>query len=96
MRHESGLQKLSSSIKLSDTSTKSIKENRIGIVFENETSCFPDRGEDDMTNNKAYYHAFTRDWLSNEIFRRVEPEGRTQGEYLKVVSKQFGFDIHIG
>lgn len=40
------------------------------------------------------YHAM-RDILTNEIFRRVEPRGRTMGEYLR---EEFAmdFDIHIG
>jgi len=29
------------------------------------------------------YHAATKDWISNEIFRRVEPQGRTMAEFLR-------------
>jgi hypothetical protein len=25
----------------------------------------------------------TRDWITNEIFRRVEPNGRTMGEFMR-------------
>jgi hypothetical protein len=28
------------------------------------------------------YHSFTRDWITNEIFRRVHPEGLTMGESM--------------
>ena len=56
--------------------------------------CFPDREENSDKNNKAFYHSFTRDWLSNEIFRRVDKKGRTQGEFLKEMSMKYGFDNH--
>ena len=29
------------------------------------------------------YHAFSKDLFLNEIFRRVEPNGRTMGEYFE-------------
>ena len=32
---------------------------------------------------KRTYHANSKDWITNEIFRRVEPDGRTMGEYWK-------------
>ena len=35
--------------------------------------------------------------LANEIFRRVEPEGRTFGQYLReVINPEFGLDIVLG
>lgn len=34
----------------------------------------------------------TRDWITNEIFRRVEPQGRTMGEYFE---EEINADIHI-
>ena len=40
------------------------------------------------------YHAVTRDWIANEIFRRVEPQKRTMGEYLS--QELPDIDIHIG
>ena len=33
--------------------------------------------------DERVYHAFSRDWISNEIFRRVEPKGRTMVEFLR-------------
>ena len=43
----------------------------------------------------------TRDWITNEIFRRVEAKGRTMGEYLlEEVTSQGkvleGADIYLG
>ena len=36
-----------------------------------------------MDDIKFKYHAVTKDWVTNEIFRRVEPKGRTMGEYFE-------------
>ena len=30
-----------------------------------------------------YYHSFNRGWIINEIVRRVDPKGRTVGEFLQ-------------
>lgn len=46
---------------------------------------------------KRMYHGGTRDWITNEIFRRVEPSGRTMGEVLaQDLRNEFKFDILIG
>ena len=48
---------------------------------------------------KRQYHSITRDWISNEIFRRIEPKKRTLGEYMRqeVTNKLLdNADIHIG
>jgi len=49
-----------------------------------------------MKGGKSYYHAVTRDWITNEIFRRVEKNGLTMGEYLQTLSLEFEMDIHLG
>jgi len=43
----------------------------------------------------------TRDWITNEIFRRVESKGRTMGEYIQaeIVAEGKvleGADIYLG
>ena len=39
----------------------------------------------------------SRDWISNEIFRRVDPEGRTMGEYMAgELKSDFGIEIICG
>ena len=55
--------------------TENIKNNSIGKVIESAKPVY-------HTNGQRQYHAVTRDWLSNELFRRVEPQKRTYGEYL--------------
>jgi len=59
------------------TLTENIKKNMVGKVIENET---PRKMPHGATRS---YHTFTKDWITNEIFRRVEPEGRTMGEYFQ-------------
>jgi hypothetical protein len=34
-------------------------------------------------DSKRWYHSWSRDWITNEIFRRVHPEGYTMGEYIR-------------
>ena len=43
---------------------------------------------------ERYYAAFMRDIITNEIFRRVEPMGRTLGEYIHDFFPEM--DIHLG
>ena len=43
------------------------------------------------------YHPITRDWISNEIFRRVDPKKRTMGQYLREeFCPEYGLDIVCG
>ena len=43
------------------------------------------------------YHPITRDWISNEIFRRVEPKKRTMGQYLREeFCPEYGVDVVCG
>lgn len=45
---------------------------------------------------KRIYHSITKDCILNEVFRRVEPEGRTMGEYMQhVILPEFGCDIYL-
>ena len=38
----------------------------------------------------------TKDFVSNEIFRRVEPEGRTMGEYFKQeIQQKLNMDVYL-
>ena len=77
LRHEGGMAAFNTSIAPENLLTANIKENRVGTVIEGHPLRFPtgNRG-------KREYHAVTRGWILNEVFRRVDPEGRTIGEYL--------------
>ena len=92
MKHQAGLSRLFSEVDLEWTLTENIKKNKIGTLIENNKIFYP-------FGLKRQYHSITRDWISNEVFRRIEPKGRTLGEYLrqevsnKLLDKA---DIHIG
>ena len=43
---------------------ENIKQNKVGELFENERLWFPNDPK-----NVRNYHAFTRDLITNEIFR---------------------------
>ena len=70
MRHEAGLASLDSSIALEDLLTGNIKRNAVGRLIENQTQRFPGG------KSRREYHAVTRGWIANELFRRVDPAGR--------------------
>ena len=90
LRHEAGLNRLSVQITPEAVHLQNLKNNDAGKLFEEETLSFPG-------DRKRAYHSTTRDMCTNEIFRRVEPEGRTYGEYLRsVISPEHGIDIVLG
>lgn len=78
MRHEAGLAVFDSSLDPEDLLTENIKQNKVGHIIESHAQTYPrDAGR------KREYHAVTRGWIVNEIFRRVDPAGRTIGEFLR-------------
>ena len=90
MRHEAGLPKLHEVLKPEDLLTENIKQNSIGKIIETDTQVFP-------TGNPRIYHALTRGWIENEIFRRVFPGGLTMGEFLRQeVNPDHGINIVCG
>jgi CubicO group peptidase (beta-lactamase class C family) len=92
MRHEAGLASFNASMALEDLFTQSIKENAVGQIIESHPQRFPKGAE-----NKREYHAVTRGWIVNEVFRRVDPAGRTIGEFLRQdISDPLGVDAVIG
>jgi polyphosphate kinase len=77
-------------LQIEDMYTENIKNNSIGKVIETDTCTY-------MDGFKRRYHAISRDWISNEIFRRVEPAGRTMGEYLREeINPLLGTQIILG
>lgn len=49
------------------------------------------------SGGKREYHAITRGWVVNELFRRVDPEGRTIGEFLRQeISGPLAADVVVG
>ncbi|MCP5045230.1 MAG: serine hydrolase, partial [bacterium] len=69
-----------------------IKENRVGSVIERHRARFPGG-----KGGRREYHAITRGWIANEIYRRVDPGGRTIGEFLsEEISGPLEADAIIG
>jgi len=56
--------------------TINIKKNMIGKIIEEAPFL-------KVNECKRIYHAFTQDLVTNEIFRRVQPEGLTMAEYYE-------------
>ena len=76
MRHEAGLANFDTSLDAEDLFTENIKKNAVGQVIEQHGLSYGLSG-------KREYHGLTRGWIVNELFRRVDPAGRTIGEFLQ-------------
>jgi CubicO group peptidase (beta-lactamase class C family) len=91
MRHEAGLANFDTSLDMEDLFTENIKQNAVGRIIEEHEVRFSASG------GKREYHALTRGWIVNEVFRRVDPTGRTIGEFLREeVSGPLEADVVIG
>ena len=92
MRHEAGMAAFDVTLEPEDTLRENLKQNRVGAVVERQQARFrPGAG------NQREYHAITRGWIANELFRRVDPAGRTMGEFLRDdISRPLGADAMIG
>merc|ERR1711977_162222 len=75
MRHEAGLSELDCQFDASDLTAERIRE---GSISDRLAAQRPRH----TPGEKREYHAVTRGWLVNEIVRRVDPEGRTIGQFL--------------
>lgn len=65
---------------------ENIRANKVGELLEKDTTVWfgEEKTKDPAgAGPERNYHALTRDLVSNEIFRRVEPQGRTMGEYMR-------------
>lgn len=90
MRHEAGLAAFNVSLDPEALLTDNIKLNKVGSIIENHPQKFPPGG-------RREYHAITRGWIINEVFRRADPAGRTVGEFLREdLSGPLGVDAIIG
>eukprot|EP00090_Calanus_glacialis_P014614 TRINITY_DN23439_c0_g1_i1.p1 TRINITY_DN23439_c0_g1~~TRINITY_DN23439_c0_g1_i1.p1 ORF type:complete len:422 (-),score=98.83 TRINITY_DN23439_c0_g1_i1:67-1332(-) len=89
MRHEAGLASFSTALSRESLLRENIKKNKVGEVIEKQEQSFP-------PTQKRAYHAVTRGWIANEVFRRVEPSGATVGEHLQEIAEGLGASVHIG
>ena len=91
LRHEGGMSSFDVSINPDDLRAENIKKNRIGEIIESHDQKFKPNG------GRREYHAISRGWLLNEVFRRVDPAGRTMGEYVREsLAQPLGVDVIIG
>ncbi len=92
MRHEAGLQDFNHTLDPEQLLNENLKNNSVGSVVENlpaRISSNPDM--------KRSYHALTRGWVANEIYRRVETSGQTLGEYVrKGLAEPLNADVYVG
>jgi CubicO group peptidase (beta-lactamase class C family) len=92
MRHEGGMAAFSRPIDPDDLLTENIKQNKVGRFIESHVLRF----RKGLTKRREY-HAVTRGWIANELFRRVDPAGRTIGEFLREdISTPLEADVIIG
>ena len=91
MRHEAGYARFPiefNSIEL--LCVENIKKNSIGILYEGTTPSYPKKG-------KREYHGATRGFLTNELFRRIEPSGCTIGEFVRrEITNKLTIRVFIG
>lgn len=91
LRHEGGLAAFCVSLDPADLLPARLKQNPVGAVIERHALRFPTNG------GKREYHAITRGWILNEVFRRVDPAGRTIGEFYEAeVRRPLDADVIIG
>ncbi len=92
LRHEGGMAVFRTSLDPDDLLPVSLKQNKVGAVIESHSLRFPTGG-----HGRREYHAITRGWILNELFRRVDPAGRTIGEfYDEEIRRPLGADVIIG
>ena len=92
MRHEAGLASFDTSIDMQDLFRENIKQNAIGQLIEQQSPRYTS-----TDGSKREYHALTRGWIVNELFRRVDPQQRTIGEFLQEeISRPLQVDVMIG
>ena len=90
MRHEAGLANLQQSLRIEDLTRDALKTNAVGRIIEQQAPYYAAGG-------RRAYHALSRGWIANELFRRVDPAGRTIGEFLaEDVCAPLQADVMIG
>ena len=91
LRHEGGMASLDEAINPDDLLATNLKNNAVGRRIENHDQKFRPSGK------RREYHAITRGWILNEVFRRVDPKNRTIGQYLRhELSVPLSADVVIG
>ncbi len=93
MRHEAGLAALNQSLDPKDLHRDRLKDNKIGAIL----AAHPTQYRSDEPSASREYHALSRGWIANEIFRRADVHGRTIGEFFETeIRGPYNADLHIG
>ena len=93
MRHEAGLAALNQSLDPKDLHRDRLKDNKIGAILADH----PTQYRSDEPSASREYHALSRGWIANEIFRRADVHGRTIGEFFETeIRGPYNADLHIG
>ena len=96
LRHEGGVPFFSDCTDLSDGK----KDTRLKREHFEDTDAFDsvieNSGKYDL-NSRRHYHAVTRGWVLSGIIRRVDPRGRTLGQFMQdEVCAPLSLDIFCG
>ncbi|MEM7078483.1 MAG: serine hydrolase domain-containing protein [Pseudomonadota bacterium] len=90
LRHECGLAAFDRSVSMEDLQPSRIHANSLGEVIERQAPRF-------RRSSPREYHALTRGWIANELFRRVDPAQRTIGTFLREeVNAKLGVRALVG
>ena len=64
--------------------------SQVGAMLESSEASW-------AADGRRAYHAFSRGWIANELFRRVHPEGATIGNFIREkIFKSFGARVLVG
>jgi len=76
-----------------DLQRDNLRKNSVGKMIAG----FKPTWQENEFGSKRFYHGMTRGFILNEIFRRLEPNQRTIGEYLRdEINGQLGGGLHMG
>ena len=83
-RHEAGLNNLAKPLEKTACLRPNLKANVVGQIIEDSTPSFPNAiNPGDGSKSRRGYHYVTRGFVLNEIMRRVDPKGRTIGQFIR-------------
>ena len=92
MRHEAGLANFNTSMAPDALLTENIKQNTVGRIIEGHAQDYAGGAM-----GKREYHAVTRGWIVNELFRRCDHAHRTIGEFLREeINRPLGVEVIVG
>jgi CubicO group peptidase (beta-lactamase class C family) len=104
MRHETGLQKFPFSLTAEELGRDKLKVDKAVSqqIASAKSACTPHKKSRLRQRRKSgtvvtrSYHALTRGWIVNEICMKVDPFGRTVGEFLRdEIASPLGISVSL-